>query len=450
MDTPYKNSTSYPAPADSHAAAGDQEDVQRPLAAAHQDTPNTGQTPASLEGAPPSNTAPSNRINTETGTRVLRTDIDSLYLSYGGELKPEVEGLLEALKRQAQREDPLDRAEAIYRACDHRFEVKDKGKGRYPFVLQDGVFHLQLSRRQASALPMVYAQISSEVLTRTGAKYTEIALNNLVSVIGNKPPQATVSRVDLCADFITDIDLEVIPRNAWINRATKRSSYEDRGRFSGLTFGMGGSLSARLYDKTLEILRSGKTYLYDFWRETGWDGKSSVWRLEFQYSRQILHEFGITSVADLLDRRAALWHYATTGWLRFVIPSVTDNTKDRWPNHPLWDVLSDAAWGIERGEPLTRSRKSRLPSEKSLFVNGIGAITSYMACEGISDFDEGLRRYANAARAYHLRESRRTGKTLPTYAREKAQCKARRFNTLMDSDIAPALMQSGDYLRDSE
>lgn len=259
-----------------------------------------------------------------------------------------------------------------------------------------------------------------------------------------KPPEhqpgvshPTISRVDPCTDFLTACDLDNISRDAWLNRAVKRSKHENRDRFSGLTFGMGSVLSARLYDKTLEILvKSGKTYLYDIWRETGWDDKQTVWRLEFQFKRNVLRELGINTVGDLLDHRADLWHYATN-WLRLVIPSAKDKTKARWPNHPLWDVLVNAPWGVERGEPLTRIRKTRLPSDRSMFVNGMGGITSFMASRGITDIDEGIRQYAIELHAYHLEESRRTGKTLPTYAREKVQIKARKFNTTLKPGATP-------------
>ena len=388
-------------------------------------------------GAPPSNTAPANRISTESNSRILRTGVDSLYLSYAGALKHEMQEALEYLKTQAQSDDPQEQAGAVLCLVDHRFEVKDRGKGRYPYVLEDGIYHLQLSRASATSMPMVFAQISSEALTRTGVHYIAIALNNLVSVLGKTRAPATVSRVDLCADFVTGFELEGIPRNAWINRANKRSSHEARGRFSGLTFGMGGALSARLYDKTLEIERSEKTYFHDIWREVGWDGEHPVWRLEFQFRRTILHQLGISNVEELLARRADLWDYAMH-WLRLVVPSLTDNTKERWPNHPLWEVLLHADWGVERGEPLTRTRKTRPPSDKSLFVNGLGALTSYMAREGITDFDEGYRRFGMDAHEYHRLHSQRTGKTLSTYAREKVQGKAWRFNTHLLTEPTPA------------
>jgi hypothetical protein len=49
-----------------------------------------------------------------------------------------------------------------------------------------------------------------------------------------------------------------------------------------------------------------------------------------------------------------------------------------------------------------------------------------MAREGIASFDEGWSSYHNAMRQYH-REYR--GQSVATYAREKAQEKARRYNT---------------------
>jgi len=66
----------------------------------------------------------------------------------------------------------------------------------------------------------------------------------------------------------------------------------------------------------------------------------------------------------------------------------------------------------------------------------MGLITSYMARENIFDFDIASECYRQAAHAYYLKESRRTGKTLPTIAREKAYTKARRFNTALEIDAS--------------
>ena len=46
-------------------------------------------------------------------------------------------------------------------------------------------------------------------------------------------------------------------------------------------FGSGNEVSARLYDKTLEIQKSGKDYMRPLWAMEGWNGQQDVWRMEF-------------------------------------------------------------------------------------------------------------------------------------------------------------------------
>lgn len=88
----------------------------------------------------------------------------------------------------------------------------------------------------------------------------------------------------------------------WISRSNKRHWYAESERFSGIVFGQGSFLSARLYDKTLQIKKSKQDYLRELWWMEGWDRESPVWRLEFQIRRAVLMELGISSYDDLKDR----------------------------------------------------------------------------------------------------------------------------------------------------
>ena len=76
-----------------------------------------------LSGASPSNTAPPNCTGSIEGTKILRTGVDSLYLSYRGKLDQEWEESLLQLKMLAQNEDPLNQAKSICDITDHQFEV---------------------------------------------------------------------------------------------------------------------------------------------------------------------------------------------------------------------------------------------------------------------------------------------------------------------------------------
>ncbi|WP_210397305.1 hypothetical protein [Motiliproteus sediminis] len=352
--------------------------------------------------------------------------MDSLYLSYAGSLTENYETQLECLKALAQSQEGTDQADAYLFLADHSFAVRGKGRGRFPFLLVDNWYQLQLSRRKAERLPLAYAQVASELLTFCGVDGAVGPLTNIVSIFAGQVIHPTVSRVDLCVDFTTDLDLEAIPQNHWISRANNFARYYVQNRFSGYTFGQGGPISCRLYDKTLEIEKSQKTFLYPLWAAQGWDGESPVWRLEFQFQREVLGECAIRTVPELKQALNPLWTYATHQWLQLKYPQ-GDSNQSRWPVYPEWQSLLGAEFNDSARESVLRVRKDTAPSDRYLFVNGLGGLTSFMAREGIQSIDEALETYLVKAHEYHRQQSQRTGKTLPTYVREKVEQKRTRY-----------------------
>jgi hypothetical protein len=384
------------------------------------------------EGASPSNTAPPNCISGES-TRILRCDVDSLYLSYPGNLAEDWDKKLRSLKLLAQSPDEFEASQAQVAIGEHIFEVQDKGNRRFAFVLEDGWYRLELSTAQSLALPLAYVQIASELLTAHGVEGAEKSLRHVVNTLGLVTEAPNISRVDLCVDFLTDTPLDEIKEHAWVTRAHQISKHTVQGQFSGWSIGVGGKLSARLYDKTLEIQKSHKDYLKPLWTAAGWQEGQTVWRLEFQYRRDVLKELGIRKIPDLLNNLAGLWRYAIEQWLRLTIPSRTDTTQTRWPLHPLWLTLANAAWHEADLPALTRSRKTRLPSDDALFVNGLGSITSFMAREGITDLGEGFGEYLHRAHQYHDRKGQHHGKQFRDYVDSKVLNKAKKYNTLRNT-----------------
>ena len=83
------------------------------------------QSELSSQGTLASNTVPYNCNNEYF--KLLRFGIDSLYLSYQGELFPEVKERLVKLKQLAQHPEADQQAQAQYAIAGHIFEVKDKG-----------------------------------------------------------------------------------------------------------------------------------------------------------------------------------------------------------------------------------------------------------------------------------------------------------------------------------
>jgi len=381
-------------------------------------------------GAQSCNTAPSNCIEPDQATKILRTGIDTIEVSYQGSISEQTQEQLEKAKLSARSEDPEVRAEAFFEISDHCFEISAWGARKFAYVAQDNWFYLKVSSQKAKQLPMLHGKVRSEILTRSGLKPAINKLNAIALAIGDKEGVASVGRVDLCVDFVTDFDIQQLPRKAWVSRSNKYHPYYLGEFLTGITFGQGSKLMARLYNKLLESKLKKKEYLHPIWREAGWNDDCAVWRLEFQIKSTVLREFGIVTVADLEEKIPALWQYCTQEWLKLTIPSETDKTQSRWLIHLLWQVLSQADWGQQLSEPLYRSRKDRSPSDDYLFVNGISAITSLMARDGIASFDVAIEKFRQGAHAFHHERSKRGKPSLETYAMDKSREKAVKYNTV--------------------
>ncbi|AFM43401.1 hypothetical protein Desaci_4562 [Desulfosporosinus acidiphilus SJ4] len=172
-----------------------------------------------------------------------------------------------------------------------------------------------------------------------------------VIVTGNR-----VSRVDPCVDTdeaaFVESDLKGI-----VTRARKRrkhfvtDEFSEGKKFSGFTIGGGGPLLARIYNKSLEIKRSGKFWFYTVWENNGWNCAKMVWRTEFQLRREVLKEFGIDTVKDILAKLDGLWAYLTGEWLVIKKPDVENVT--RWKVKRKWQLIQKSTYGFNTS-PLIR------------------------------------------------------------------------------------------------
>jgi hypothetical protein len=365
--------------------------------------PRQDEVEAVFEGTPPSNTVPSN--DNLDKFKALRFGVDSLYLSYHGQLSDEWNIKLDELKDNAQSEDIERRALAQVSIANHLFEVRDKGAQRFPYVLIDNCFFIKIKSQKSKTLPMAHVQISSEYLSAVGVDAAEKNLRIVINTLGLVEGEATVSRLDLYLDFVTSNDLNEIDYYHWSTEANIMAKYFDARTdsvFTGWAIGMGGNIAARLYEKVEEInFKSGKYYLFDLWEANGWNRNQGVWRLEFQILKPVLKEFNLITLSDLNSLQDEIWHYLTQKWLRLVTPNLNDSKRDRWPNQDLWDDIS-AIYSLPSYHiPLKRFRPARLPPDERLFVHGLGGFTSFMASRGIQDFGEGVGEFLHQATEFH-------------------------------------------------
>lgn len=244
------------------------------------------------------------------------------------------------------------------------------------------------------------------------------------------PP--TVSRIDLYLDFSSTENMEW-SREDWVTRASSIDRYSENGVFTGWVVGKGGIVSARLYYKLLQAAKIGANYLLDLWQQAGWDGESKVWRLEFQLRRELLSQFDVARLPQVLGNLNGLWSYATTEWLRLTIPLPADKTRSRWPIHPLWAYLSAIDWETAGG-PLTRSyRPARVPGDDYFCTQGFNLLVAYMAREGIDDLSAGNDALMAAMYLHHEERARQLGLGFDSYLDEKRAIKAREYNTRLNA-----------------
>ena len=403
-------------------------------------------------GAPPSNTAPDN-CNTPY-FQALRWGVDSLYLSYPGELSRERDDEFKALKQLAQSNEAGEQAKAQFCLGKHIFEVKDRGAPLFPYILEDGAFRIQLSRPGHKA-PMAYVKVSAKYLAHVGPAGAEKHLYDLLAQLGEIQGAANVSRIDLYADFVSSVDMESWDRHAWVTRASEINTYAVSGHFSGWTIGQGGIMSARLYNKSLEIVSSGKEWIIPLWQKAGWDGKRQVWRLEFQIKREVLTQKNISKLYEVLNHLNGLWSYATTEWLRLTIPSAEDKTRSRWPVHPLWQMLSSIDWETRGGDFLKRFHPNRSPKDDKLFQAAYSAFLSYMAKHGVAfsdsyEFFKGIERFLEGAFNYHEQHAHYQGIRFEELMAEKLAIKQRIYGSRMNDPDLEAKRKAREVKEDAK
>ena len=155
-----------------------------------------------------------------------------------------------------------------------------------------------------------------------------------------------MSRVDVFADWQGWIP-DVGDRERFVSRSRSRITYEEGGQLTGFGFGRrNNAVTARMYDKTEEIARKKHG---EYWSEI-WgarrDSARPVWRMEYEFGRTVLRQFGLNAPEEVLDGAADLWRYATDEWLS-LREHREDLTKSRWPVAGEWAALRGADIGVE-------------------------------------------------------------------------------------------------------
>ena len=370
------------------------------------------------------------------GPRLVHRNIDSIYLSIYTEIDPsksERMVKLRELGRERSDGDPVYLWLTDPRTGDGRTWQVTYAAPPYSFRLEiPHVASIQVARRPYARSPQCYVRIASSALTQYGAASIIAEIEATLAALQGPSadaPRIEVSRIDLAADFEgLGLDGSELFAGRWVTRArwrridaagaeTKRerearkreervSNTKDRGaaviyhglHYSGSAFGK-GDLQVVAYDKKREIEDKGgdKKYMHDVWRAGGWDGESSVWRVEVRLRKDAIKSLAASAaemtaigadgdapawarmwqpgcvtvgngLAGVMRAIGGIWRYMVCEWLTLRDVDATDGRRSRWPVSDAWRAVQAVEWGGVIGafnaDLVDVARLRMLPREK--------------------------------------------------------------------------------------
>lgn len=304
--------------------------------------------------------------------------------------------------------DDLDAARVLARETrtptplafgENEFLVAGGGVNRYAYRLDHP--HGMIAFTSSRSLPPVSVQPRAAFIHAVGAAEAVDWFTSLLElVLGTVSWKA--SRVDLFMDS-HGWDLGAEDRGRFVCRGTQRVTYEDSDDLTGLRFGAGKPVMARIYDKTLESQLKGTDWWPAKWGAAYRPGER-VLRVEFQVGRELIRQVGLSGPDDVLQELPRIWAYLTEEWLTYRQES-SDATRSRWPLAHEWTNVQSA--GL-RGDALGIDRVyggERAGSIRKLLPQLQGYLSSAGALLGAASLSETLSRVERLLTA----EEERTG-----------------------------------------
>jgi hypothetical protein len=258
------------------------------------------------------------------------------------------------------------------------FTVKPHGTKGFSWIISGNDFTYKIANsKEPNSRPNVMIEIRSEVLWRLGPEDVLNISLRIIEANGGHIIEIKLSRVDLCIDFL-------MSEKKWsdklmkyaVTRATDYAPYYRNKKLTGIRIGK-GDISARLYDKPLEIQQQSKKYwMYDVWgiKEVP-EGKKII-RIEFQIRRDVLKDTGLRTPEDLFQKDVRAWAYCTKDWLKFQDrPGLhhTQRSTFKW-----YEEIQDGFKGVQGAEPLVREKAVKI-DKKKLMQQANGLIQSLHA-----------------------------------------------------------------------
>jgi hypothetical protein len=263
------------------------------------------------------------------------------------------------------------------------FRILAKGAKTYSYILVSDDMTVKLAKRPSNKMfPEVFVEFRSQLLWRYGHVEAFRFVSNWIRSWAWGFDDV-ISRGDLCVDLSGQHQVEIehvvsrarkVKEYFEVEPVTNMEHYYFNKKRTGITIGSGNCLM-RIYDKTVEVKKSDKGWFHDLWKEKGWDGESTVTRVEFQLRREFFKSFGITTYEQFLEKMGDIYSYLADDWISVRKPN-DDVNRSRWPVSELWqDVQGGSSqFGVKHGN-LTKRQINEAKLER-LLPQAVGSYTS--------------------------------------------------------------------------
>ena len=258
------------------------------------------------------------------------------------------------------------------------FNMKAHGVKGYEWLLDSREFTLRIGNwKTPQSRPSVMAEIRSEAVHSRGPGDAVNRVIGLLEDAGGSIVGVKASRVDLYIDIL-------LPEGLWslglmkyaVTRASDVSPHFRHGQLTGISIGK-GVVSARIYDKFLEIKQQSKKFwMFDVWGIDKVPEGKKIIRVEYQLRREGIKEMRLETLDDFLENIENVWAYCTNKWLKFQDHPGAHHTQRstlKW-----WEVVQNGFNGVQEPKPVIRSKAFRT-DRKQLADQAFGQMTSLQA-----------------------------------------------------------------------
>jgi len=316
-----------------------------------------------------------------TDLSIVRYGVDTLVCAFDGILDASLMDELDELKAKAQRlEKPQPFSVDGADLC-----VMEKGGGKYRVRLQGEGLTVRVT--DSTSLNSVLITMGARGLAEQGHERQYELARVVASGLGATYP-VHVSRIDLAVDIQgwkpseTEMEGVCCP-------SPERSHY--LSAYGGETFSYGKKpLMIRFYNKSAQIRsKKGNGWWHQVWAlNPDYDPNQDVWRLEVELWRERLKRLPHGSRhKDVLENLGDTWAHGLES-IELRIPSETDQTKTRWPEHPYWTFLR-TLWGTREPPSLFSLRNNPMTHERNIVLIRNGLVR-FAATYGIEDFHQAM------------------------------------------------------------